>query len=81
MRVEGQPPSKRRPATSTRTTHTTRPYDPSRGARGGSAEPVTDADTLAQVTRAYATKYAGSPFVRPLLGGPSVEATLRLNPA
>jgi hypothetical protein len=45
------------------------------------AETVTDADTLAQVTRAYATKYAGSPFVRPLLGGPSVEATLRLNPA
>ena len=45
------------------------------------AETVTDADTLAQVTRAYATKYAGSPFVRPLLGGPSVEATLRLNQA
>ena len=45
------------------------------------AEPVTDADTIAEVTRAYATKYEGSPFVRPLLGGPSVDATLRLDPA
>jgi hypothetical protein len=45
------------------------------------AEAVTDAGTLAQVTRAYATKYGASPFVRPLLGGPSVEATLRLDPA
>jgi hypothetical protein len=45
------------------------------------AEAVTDADTLAEVTRAYATKYGGSPFVRPLLGGPSVDATLRLDPA
>jgi hypothetical protein len=32
------------------------------------AEVVTDASTLAEVTRAYATKYGGSPFVRPLLG-------------
>jgi hypothetical protein len=45
------------------------------------AEAVTEADTLAQVTRAYATKYAGSPFVRPLLEGPSIGATLRLGPA
>ena len=45
------------------------------------AEPVTDADTIAEATRTYATKYAGSPFVRPLLGGPSVDATLRLDPA
>jgi hypothetical protein len=45
------------------------------------AELVTDADTIAEVTRAYATKYEGSPFVRPLLGGPSVDATLRLDPA
>jgi hypothetical protein len=45
------------------------------------AEAVTDAGTLAEVTRAYATKYAGSPFVRPLLEGPSVGATLRLDPA
>jgi len=45
------------------------------------AEAVTDAGTLDQVTRAYATKYGGSPFVRPLLGGPSVDATLRLDPA
>jgi hypothetical protein len=45
------------------------------------AEAVTDAGTLAEVTRAYATKYAGSPFVRPLLEEPSVGATLRLDPA
>jgi hypothetical protein len=45
------------------------------------AEAVTDAGTLDQVTRAYATKYGASPFVRPLLGAPSVEATLRLDPA
>jgi hypothetical protein len=45
------------------------------------AEAVTDAGALGEVTRAYATKYAGSAFVRPLLGGPSVEATLRLDPA
>jgi hypothetical protein len=45
------------------------------------AEPVTDAATLDQVTRAYATKYAGSPYVGPLLEGPSVGATLRLDPA
>jgi len=45
------------------------------------AEAVTEAGTLAQVTRAYATKYAGSPFVRPLLEGRSVGATLRLGPA
>jgi hypothetical protein len=44
------------------------------------AEPVTDAGTLDQVTRAYRSKYGGSPFVRPLLGGPSIEATLRLDP-
>jgi hypothetical protein len=45
------------------------------------AEEVTDAGTLAEVTGAYATKYAGSPFVRPLLGEPAVNATLRLDPA
>jgi hypothetical protein len=45
------------------------------------AEAVTDASMLAEVTRAYATKYSGSPFVRPLLGEPSVGATLRLDPA
>jgi hypothetical protein len=45
------------------------------------AEPVTDAGTIDQVTRAYESKYGSSPFVRPLLGGPSVEATLRLDPA
>jgi hypothetical protein len=45
------------------------------------AEAVTDAGTLDQVTGAYRSKYGASPFVRPLLGGPSVEATLRLDPA
>lgn len=45
------------------------------------AEPVTDAGTLDQVTGAYRSKYGGSPFVRPLLGEPSIEATLRLDPA
>jgi len=45
------------------------------------AEAVTDAGMLAEVTNAYATKYSGSPFVRPLLGEPSVGATLRLDPA
>jgi len=45
------------------------------------AEAVTDASMLDQVTRAYVTKYGASPFVRPLLGGPSVDATLRLDPA
>ena len=42
---------------------------------------ITDAGTLDQVTRAYGSKYGASPFVRPLLGGRSVEATLRLDPA
>jgi len=45
------------------------------------AEAVTDWGTLDEVTRAYATKYGASPFVQPLLGGRSVEATLRLDPA
>ncbi len=45
------------------------------------AEPVTDVATLDEVTRAYGTKYGASPFVRPLLGGRSVDATLRLDPA
>jgi hypothetical protein len=45
------------------------------------AELVTDAGTLDQVTSAYESKYGASPFVRPLLGGPSLEATLRLDPA
>jgi len=45
------------------------------------AVPVTAASTIDQVTRAYDSKYGSSPFVRPLLGGPSVEATLRLDPA
>jgi hypothetical protein len=45
------------------------------------AEAVTDTGTLDQVTRAYATKYGSSPFVRPLLGRLSVDATLRLDSA
>jgi hypothetical protein len=44
------------------------------------AEPVADAGTVAGVTRAYATKYAGSPYVRPLLEEPAPGATLRLEP-
>ncbi|KWW98556.1 nitroreductase/quinone reductase family protein [Carbonactinospora thermoautotrophica] len=44
------------------------------------AEPVTDAGTIATVTRAYATKYAGSPFLQPFLGEESAGATLRLKP-
>jgi hypothetical protein len=45
------------------------------------AEAVQDTATLDQITRAYATKYGASPFVGPLLGERSVEATLRLDPA
>ena len=44
------------------------------------AEPVADAGTLAEVTRAYATKYGDSPYVQPLLEEPSIGATLRLDP-
>lgn len=44
------------------------------------AEPVADARTLAEVTDAYATKYGDSPYVQPLLEGPSIGATLRLDP-
>jgi hypothetical protein len=45
------------------------------------AEPVADADTIAEVTRAYASKYSGSPFVQPLLEEPAAGATLRLDPS
>ncbi|HYT26297.1 MAG TPA: nitroreductase/quinone reductase family protein [Actinomycetota bacterium] len=45
------------------------------------AEPIADADTLAEVTCAYATKYAGSPYVQPLLEEPAIGATLRLGPS
>jgi len=45
------------------------------------AEPVADARTLAEVTRAYATKYSGSPYVQPLLKEPAAGATLRLDPS
>ena len=44
------------------------------------AEPVADPGTLEEVTRAYATKYAGSPYVQSLLGQEAVDATLRLEP-
>jgi hypothetical protein len=44
------------------------------------AEPVANTHTIAEVTRAYATKYSGSPFVRPLLEEPAASATLRLDP-
>lgn len=44
------------------------------------AEQVEDADTLAAVTDAYRSKYAGSPYLQPFLGGEAVGATLRLVP-
>jgi hypothetical protein len=44
------------------------------------AEPVTDARTLGEVTRASATKHLASPYVRPLLEERAVDATLRLDP-
>jgi hypothetical protein len=44
------------------------------------AEPVGDAGTVAEVTRAYATKYAASPYVQSLLGEEAAGATLRLKP-
>lgn len=44
------------------------------------AEPVADEGTLAEVTRAYATKYADSPYVQPLLSEAAARATLRLTP-
>lgn len=44
------------------------------------AEPVTDAGTVVAVTRAYATKYADSPYVQSLLSKEAAGATLRLQP-
>jgi hypothetical protein len=44
------------------------------------AEPVVDATTLDEVTRAYATKYAASPYVQALLDEQAAGATLRLEP-
>jgi hypothetical protein len=44
------------------------------------AEPVVDATTLDEVTRAYATKYADSPSVQSLLDEQAAGATLRLEP-
>jgi hypothetical protein len=44
------------------------------------AEPVEDDTTLAAVTRAYSTKYAGSPYVQSLLNEDAANATLRLTP-
>lgn len=41
-------------------------------------EPVTDAGTVVEVTRAYATKYADSPYVQSLLSEEAAGATLRL---
>jgi hypothetical protein len=42
------------------------------------AEPVVDATTLDEVTRAYAAKYADSPYVQSLLDERAAGATLRL---
>ena len=44
------------------------------------AEPVADAGTVVEVTRAYATKYADSPYVQSLLSEEAADATLRLEP-
>jgi deazaflavin-dependent oxidoreductase (nitroreductase family) len=44
------------------------------------AEPVADAATVEQVTRAYAAKYARSPYVQSLLSEEAAGATLRLQP-
>jgi hypothetical protein len=44
------------------------------------AEPVADASTVEEVTRAYATKYADSPYVRSLLSEEAAGATLRIEP-
>jgi hypothetical protein len=44
------------------------------------AEQVEDVETLAAVTGAYRSKYAGSPYLPPLLGEEAVGATLRLVP-
>ncbi len=45
------------------------------------AEPVADEDTLGEVTRAYASKYARSPYVGSLLSEAAASATMRLTPA
>jgi hypothetical protein len=44
------------------------------------AEPVADASTVEEVTRAYAAKYADSPYVGSLLSEEAAAATLRLGP-
>jgi hypothetical protein len=44
------------------------------------AESVTDAGTVVEVTLAYATKYADSPYVQSLLSEEAAGATLRLEP-
>jgi hypothetical protein len=44
------------------------------------AEPVADAGTVEEVTRAYETKYADSPYVQSLLTEEAAGATLRLEP-
>jgi len=44
------------------------------------AQPVADAGTVEEVTRAYATKYSDSPYVGSLLDEEAAAATLRLEP-
>ena len=44
------------------------------------AEPVADAPTVEEVTRAYAAKYGDSPYVESLLSREAAGATLRLEP-
>jgi hypothetical protein len=45
------------------------------------AEPVADEATLAEVTRAYSSKYGRSPYLQPLLRAGAIGSTLRLDPA
>jgi hypothetical protein len=44
------------------------------------AEPVADESTLAEVTRAYAGKYADSPYLQSVMTEAAARATLRLEP-
>jgi|SRR6266545_6507198 len=45
------------------------------------AEPIDDTGTVEEVTRAYASKYADSPYVQSLLNERASGATLRLDPS
>jgi hypothetical protein len=44
------------------------------------ASPATDTATVEKVSQAYATKYANSPYMPPLLRAETLPTTLRLDP-